>query len=49
MFNYFLFVGAITGIVIELLNFKGSNGIGLICYLLIMILYYQMFPRECKR
>ena len=48
MFNSFLFLGVIVAIIIEFINIKRSAGIGMICFLLIMILYYQMFPKERK-
>ncbi len=49
VFNYFLFLGGIIAVMIEIVNFKRSVGIGMICFLLIMILYYQMFPKERKK
>ncbi len=49
LFNYFLFMGGIIGFMVEIVNFKRSAGIGMICFSLIMILYYQMFPKERKR
>ncbi len=49
IFNYFLFIGGTIGFIVEIANFKRSAGIGIICFSLIMILYYQMFPKERKK
>jgi len=40
LFRMYLFLALSSGIVIELINFENSAGLGLIVYLLIMITYY---------
>jgi len=46
-----LIIGALGGTILELTNNSKGNtaGIGMIIYLLLIIVYYQIFPKERRK